>query len=60
MIIDITKMFNYQLICNESYVVGTIHSYVPSMISLNHLASTLVLNRKTNIAHIINASLVEE
>ena len=35
MIIDITKMFNYQLICNESYVVGTIHSYVPSMISLN-------------------------
>lgn len=60
MIIDITNMFNYQIICNQSFVVGTVHSYVPTMLSNNFLRNKLMLNRKSSVAHIIKASLVEE
>lgn len=60
MIIDITNMFNYRIICNQSFVVGTVHSYVPTMLSNNFLRNKLMLNRKSSVAHIIKASLVEE
>lgn len=60
MIIDINSMFNYQIINNNSLLVGMIHSYRED-ISKEHLKKGFILYRKNKMAAtIIKAVLVEE
>lgn len=60
MVIDLNTMFNYQIICNESSIVGMIHSYDTSILSLRYKGLNLILDRKKITASIVKAALVEE
>lgn len=60
MMLDINGMYNYQIICNDTSIVGTIHSYVPTMISLRFFKAGIILERKKKVGMIVKAILVEE
>lgn len=60
MIIDVTNMYNYQIICNEQNIVGMIHSYSPSILSKTFINVPIKLNKKSTTSTIIKAQLVGE
>lgn len=60
MVIDVNSMFNYQIICNESSIIGIIHSYDATIISFRFKGQNLSLDRKKIKASITKANLVEE
>lgn len=61
MIIDINTMFNFQIINNNSILVGMLHSYREKMLPDIYLNQGLTLYRKNKMAStIIKAVLIEE
>lgn len=61
MIINAIDMYNYQITCNNSFLVGIIHSYSEEIISNDLIKKNLKLDRRKSAqVFITSASVVEE
>lgn len=60
MIINAKEMYNYQIVCNDSYIIGIIHSFSQEIINASLKNISLKLDRKKNTQVLVTNTLVTE